>query len=196
MSESCGAVILAAGASKRLGHPKQLLQIDGESLIRRTVRFATEAGCAPVCVVVGAHAEQITAELCSSGAMTFLNTKWDEGIGTSIRCGVSSLLQIGPNISNIVFLVCDQIRLSVTVLRELQSTSDAHRLDIVASEYAGILGVPAIFPREFFQELQHLRGDRGARQVIKKYAHRVKAVAFDGGNVDVDTTADLALWAG
>jgi len=151
MPESCGALILAAGASSRLGQPKQLLQVNGESLVRRTVRLAAETGCSPVCVVVGAHAEQVTAELRSLKTVTFFNADWREGIGSSVRCGVASLLQMDPSVSNIILLVCDQVRLSADVLQELRSMNDSHGSDIIASEYAGTLGVPAIFPKEFFR---------------------------------------------
>jgi molybdenum cofactor cytidylyltransferase len=196
MSDNCAAVILAAGGSSRLGQPKQLLQINGESLLRRTARFADEAGCTPVGAVIGAHAEEISADLHSSNICVFFNPNWPEGIGSSIRCGVVSLLQMDPNVSNIVLLVCDQVRLSAAVLQELRSINAAYSSEIVASEYAGVLGVPAIFPKEFFPELQQLSGGRGARQVIRKYSHRVKAVAFDGGADDVDTPADRVLFVG
>jgi molybdenum cofactor cytidylyltransferase len=194
MPDNCAAVILAAGASSRLGQPKQLLQINGESLVRRTARFAAEAGCAPVGVVTGARAEEISAELHLSNIFAFFNANWPDGIGSSIRCGVVSLLQIDPSVSNIVLLVCDQVRLSAAVLQELRSINSAYSSEIVASQYAGTLGVPAIFPREFFPELQQLNGNQGARRVIKKYSHRVKAVAFDGGTVDVDTSADRVFF--
>ena len=82
------------------------------------------------------------------------------------------------------------------MLQELRSMNGAHGSEIIASEYAGGFGVPAIFPRECFLELQQLSGDQGARRVIKKYTHRVKAVAFDGGTADVDTPSDRVLLTG
>lgn len=193
MSETCGAVILAAGASIRLGQPKQLLKINGETLVRRMARFAVEGGCAPVCVVVGGRAELITPELCAVGALTVFNPGWQQGIGSSIRRGVESLLEFEPSASHIMILVCDQVRLSTDLLQQLRLASKGHASEIIASEYAGTFGVPAVFPREFFAQLQQLSGDCGAKQVMKEYPHRVKSVFFDGGAADLDTPEDYAL---
>ena len=85
------AIIIAAGSSSRLGQPKQLLALDGEMLLQRTVRIAREAGAAPVLVVLGAHREEIEARVDLSGTSIVLNRDWEEGMASSIRAGVEAL---------------------------------------------------------------------------------------------------------
>ena len=89
------AVVLAAGASTRLGEPKQLIAIGGETLLERAVRTAREAGCAPVVVVLGADAERIR-ERCDLGdALAVVNEEWQEGMASSIRIGVAARTRCG-----------------------------------------------------------------------------------------------------
>jgi molybdenum cofactor cytidylyltransferase len=93
----------------------------------------------------------------------------------------------------VIILVCDQVRLSTGLLQQLRLASQTHASEIIASEYGGSSGVPAVFPREFLPELQQLNGEQGAKQIIKKYPHRVKSVFFDGGAADIDNPEDFAL---
>ena len=89
------ALVLAAGGSKRHGSPKQLETLDGESWIHRTARLALEAGCAPVCVVTGAHAERVSAELRElDGAVTIHHPGWQTGMGSSIAAGIQTLFRL------------------------------------------------------------------------------------------------------
>ena len=85
------AIVLAAGASRRLGQPKQLLMLDGETLLARSVRLAREAGAAPVLVVVGAQAALIGAGTPVDRATVVLNDEWEQGIASSIHAGVKGL---------------------------------------------------------------------------------------------------------
>jgi molybdenum cofactor cytidylyltransferase len=188
---ACAAVILAAGASTRLGQPKQLLTIHGETLVHRTARFALEAGCAPVHVVTGALNDEIARELAPLAVRVVFNSVWQEGIASSIRCGLHSLEKAAT--SSVMFLVCDQVRLSTDLLQELRLASATHASAIIASEYGGTFGVPAVFPREYWPELQQLNGEQGAKQMIKKYPHSVKCVSFIGGTADIDIPGDCAL---
>jgi molybdenum cofactor cytidylyltransferase len=192
MHEPAGAaVILAAGASTRLGQPKQLLKMHGETLVHRTARFALEAGCAPVHVVVGALNDKIARELAPLPVRVVFNSAWQEGMASSIRCGLHSLENSATD--SVMILVCDQVRLSTDLLQQLRLASKTHASEIIASGYGGNFGVPAVFPREFLLELQQLDGEQGAKKIIKKYPHRVKSVSFHGGALDLDIPEDCAL---
>ena len=120
MSEpSCVAVILAAGASRRLGQAKQLVKIDGEPLLGRTVRLAAQASCQPIVVVLGFEADRIRRALDGFRVIVAVNENWRAGIGSSMRCGVETALQISLPPKDILLMVCDQVRLSADVLRQL-----------------------------------------------------------------------------
>src|SRR3954462_15829548 len=117
-----GAVILAAGGSSRLGQPKQLLKFRGETLVRRAVRAASEAGCDPIMVVVGENREaiELALDMRDSPRPTIIeNAEWHRGVGTSIRCGIQEL----PNfVEVVVLLTCDQPYLDASILAQLIAT--------------------------------------------------------------------------
>ena len=190
---SCAAVVLAAGASSRLGQPKQLVQIDGESLLRRTARMAGEAGCDPVAAVLGFEAERMRHELDGLGAVPVVNGDWRSGMGSSLRCGVAALLQLDPCPRNILLLVCDQVALSVEILRELLLVHASGEKAITASRYAGRCGVPAIFSSVFFPQLLAVSGDRGAREILERHAGQLARVDFPQGELDLDTPEQLKV---
>jgi molybdenum cofactor cytidylyltransferase len=173
------AVVLAAGASSRLGEPKQLVTIAGETLLERAVRTAREAGCSPVVVVLGAAAEQIVEQCDLSDAVVVVNELWSEGMGSSVRLGVAAV----QGADGVVLMTCDQPAVSAGHLRALMASGD-----VAGSAYAGRVGVPAYFPAAGFARLLELRGDRGAREMLRGVA----GVELPGGEVDVDTVEDLA----
>src|ERR1700758_5100725 len=93
LGTGCATLVLAAGASTRLGQPKQLLKVDGESLLRRTVRIAAETGCGPIFVVLGFDSENMRKELCNQGPKIVINPDWHSGMGSSLRCGINALME-------------------------------------------------------------------------------------------------------
>jgi CTP:molybdopterin cytidylyltransferase MocA len=187
------AILLAAGASRRLGQPKQLLQLGGETLLERALRLAKEAGASPVVAVLGAHFAQICATISFNDAVPVLNDHWEQGISTSIHAGLRALEDCAPQTSGALVMSCDQPRLTVAHLRALIKAFHAHTTpSIVASFYAGVHGVPAVFPRDVFSQLQALRGDKGARALLAHPPCPLIALPFMGGEVDIDLPGDLA----
>jgi molybdenum cofactor cytidylyltransferase len=197
MSENaCAAVILAAGASTRLGRPKQLVAIKGEPLLVRTVRLAREAGCDPVVVVTGFDAQRMRDALADSPVVIAENAEWRSGMGSSLRCGVAALADHNPRPphprpTDALILVCDQIALSTELLRELLRVHALGERPITASRYSGRAGVPAIFPARYFPELLQVEGDRGARGILERHAGDVASVEFSDGVIDLDTPEQL-----
>jgi CTP:molybdopterin cytidylyltransferase MocA len=187
------AIVLAAGASRRLGQPKQLLMLDGETMLDRAIRLANEGGATPVIAVLGANIGLIREACRSSNFTPVINSDWDQGISTSIQTGLAALNDIAPQAPGVIILSCDQPRLSAGHLRamlELFCTQATPA--IVASAYKGVLGIPAVFPREVFAELRALHGDKGARSLLMQPPCPLVALPFPGGEIDIDLSADLA----
>jgi CTP:molybdopterin cytidylyltransferase MocA len=158
------AVVLAAGFSTRLGRPKQDILFEGETLIARAERMA-RAVADDVIVVTSA-----------------LNPEAEEGIASSIRTGV----RLAGN-ARILILLCDQPLITIEHLRNLLAI-DA---PIVATGYAGIAGVPAVFAPEFAAEMLALHGVRGARVIIEAHRDVTRVVPFEDAAVDIDNADDL-----
>ena len=185
-----GAVILAAGSSSRMGSPKQILHYRGESLLRRAALAALGAGCAPVIVVTGAHAELSRRELHGLDVREAFNPHWETGMASSIRAGLEGV--VNSDVAAAVFTLCDQPHVTAEVISAL---IEAHRITgstVVASTYGGSFGVPALFGRSLFPELATLEGAAGAKQVIQRHASNAHSIPFAGGEVDVDTPEDYA----
>jgi molybdenum cofactor cytidylyltransferase len=174
-------VVLAAGASRRLGRPKQMVEIGEETLLARAVRVAQEAGLKPVFVVISAGQDVAFGVDKLVGCRVLVNERAEEGMASSIRVGVWAALESGAG--GVVVMACDQPAVSVSHLRLLMAGGD----EVVASEYAGRQGVPAYFPAAVFGELMELRGDVGARELLKG----AKGVELVGGELDVDTVEEL-----
>jgi molybdenum cofactor cytidylyltransferase len=173
-----GAAILAAGASKRLGKPKQLLMLGGETLLDRAVRVAHAAGCSPVVVVLGASAEVIQARCKLDDAVVMVNEDWAEGMGSSLRVGVGAVRDLDA----CVVMTCDMPAVTTGHLLALMSSGE-----VTASFYSGKKGVPAYFPVTVFQSLLELRGDSGAKELLRS----ARFVELIGGELDVDTMEDV-----
>lgn len=191
---SVAAIILAAGSSSRLGQPKQLLGFAGEALLERALRLAKEAGASPVLVVLGANFAPICATIPFNEAIPVFNEKWEQGMSTSIHAGLSEADVRAPEAAGALVMACDQPRFSASHLHSLLLAFNAAQSEptIVASNYAGIYGIPAIFPRSVYPKLHALHGDKGARALLTKPPCRVVALACSGCEIDIDLPEDLA----
>jgi len=179
------AIVLAAGASRRLGRPKQLVALEGETLLRRAARAAL-AGCAPVLVVLGSGADAMAANLAGLPVTLVGNAAWETGMASSIRAGI---LALPAGAEAVLFLVCDQIAVDGALVRRLLEARRDHPDAVIACGYAGTRGTPSIFPARCFPQLLELHGDRGARGLLQGDA--VVVLSFPGGEADVDLPEDL-----
>jgi molybdenum cofactor cytidylyltransferase len=188
--QNIGAVVLAAGESSRLGQPKQLLRFRGQSLVRRVVEAAEQAGCCPTVVVIGSDAVKVESELSGTRATIVKNANWRRGIGSSIRSGLQGGIDHSPNVEATLLLTCDQPLVDANTIDKLVSLRQRTNKAIIASAYAGTLGIPALFDRSCFQELLKLSDDHGAKEIILLDRQRVAEFPFPEGVVDIDTMAD------
>ena len=172
--------MLAAGASRRLRRPKQTVQLGGETLLTRAVRVASDAALAPVIVVVQAGSR--FEETPRNGAVVIVeNAQANEGIASSIRCGVHEAVSLG--LAGVVLMTCDQVALAAEHLRAL--CAEPNR--ITGSRYAGRIGIPAYFPASSFGTLLALDGDIGARDLLRGES----AVENEALALDIDTEEDV-----
>ncbi len=195
------AVILAAGASTRMGTPKQLLQWQGKSLLRSITETAIAADCEPIIIVLGAYGDKIQAEVSDLPVQIVNNPEWETGMGSSIRTGIQALVVqlccTGGNrnmdVKATILLLCDQPFVSPQTIWQLRSIYDATHQSIVASSYQNTIGVPALFDRHLFSELLKLHQLEGAKTVIQRYLNTVETIDFPQGSIDLDTPQDYQL---
>ncbi|RYD23143.1 MAG: nucleotidyltransferase family protein [Verrucomicrobiaceae bacterium] len=178
-----GAVILAAGKASRFGSPKQLLEIEGETLIDRACQTALEAGCDPVLRVLGGHAEVIQSLPCPAGVSTLVHDGWQQGMGSSLAAGVARLLELAPDLDALFVLLVDQPMITPALLETLRGGLATR--SIVWCDHGEAKGPPALFGRRHFEELMHLQGDRGAKAVIAN--HQATSISFPGAAWDIDS---------
>jgi len=181
------ALLLAAGGSRRLGKPKQLLEIDGEPLVRRAARALLATRPSELYVVVGARADEVFAALAGVVTRRINCGDWTSGLSASLRAGLAALP--GETDAALVAL-CDQPAMDAAHLDRLVEAFRAQPGRAVASAYAGVLGVPAVLPRAWFDEILALQGDAGARELLRSRSRDVQAIAAPALAHDVDEEAD------
>jgi len=184
------ALILAAGASRRFGSPKQLARIDGRPMLHAVLSRAVEVAGHSVTVVLGAHAAELAPLLSHSPASIAINREWELGQSSSIRAG---LARMPGSADAVLILLVDQPSVTTEDLRRLVGAWRRQPDYIAAAQYGATVGAPAIFPQWCFRELGELRGDRGASSLLLRHADRVVRVPMTSAAVDVDTPEDLLL---
>jgi molybdenum cofactor cytidylyltransferase len=187
-----GAVILAAGASSRMGASKQLLPLDGRPLLVRAVEAALSSPAWPVVIVLGANAETIRPILARLPVLIVENPAWAEGMASSLRAGITTLRQFSRMLDAALIALCDQPAFSADVIAQLVAAQQASGRSIVAARYSGRNGAPALFLREHFPTLAALTGEEGARTLLNGDPARVAAIDLPALALDLDTPADYA----
>ena len=189
IEQTISILILAAGSSSRLGQPKQLVEFEGQTLIERITHIALSVS-EEVLVVLGANIELIKPKLkaLSDRINIIENTRWQEGMGTSISLGVENLVSKSEAI---LILLVDQPFISQVLLQSMVQTFADTKMPIVACEYGNQLGVPILFDKSFFSDLRNLKGEQGAKSFLKKYSEKIISIEFRQGIFDIDTPKDL-----
>jgi molybdenum cofactor cytidylyltransferase len=183
-------VILAAGGSRRLKQPKQLVPYRGTTLLRHAAAAALGAGIGPVIVVLGAAASPCADELIGLDLEILVHAGWGEGLGSTIRVGVSAARTEHPEVGAIVLMTCDQPGVDAQMLKGLAAAWRKGGARIVAAGYAGTSGIPAVFAASEFAALESLIGDKGAQSLVRSGAG-VAIVPCPEAELDVDESGDL-----
>jgi CTP:molybdopterin cytidylyltransferase MocA len=185
-----GAIVLAAGASSRMGEPKQLLPLGGRPLVVRTVDALLASTVWPVVVVVGAHHDRVRPLLARHPVLISENAAWSEGLASSIRAGIGTLQEFSRDLDAALVTLCDQPAFSAEIVARLIATMNDSGRSIVAARYGGRWGVPALFRREHFGTLAALTGEAGARDFLNRDPDGVTGVELPELAIDVDTPGD------
>ncbi len=186
----CAVLIIAAGESKRMGSPKQLLQLGGDTLINRITHIVKQAVDFPIYLVLGASAESIQAQLPKLDLNIVYNDYWQEGMASSIRIGLTTAIAKNAHLEGVLILVCDQPFINVNTINSLLQLQNEIDMPIAAAYYNDIMGTPALFHQTIFDELLSLKGDVGAKRIIQARPEEVAKLHFEKGLLDIDTKED------
>ncbi len=186
MTSQIAALVLAAGESKRLGTPKQLIQFEGQTLLNRVIDRVRKAGIDNVFVVLGANATEIQASI--AGPVKIIsNESWPEGMGSSLRVGIEHIRE-EKDIEGVLLALSDQPKVSIDHFKKLISGFIRNQWT-TCSFYEGKRGVPAVFPKSQFDKLLQATGDLGARKLLRK--DQVIEIECPDCGLDIDTVEDL-----
>lgn len=177
-------LIMAAGEASRFGGCKLLAHIDDKSLLQRAIDESNAVAHGQVYVVTGRYHNDIHQQV--TDAQLLYNPHWQDGLGRSIAYGASSINQ---QIDGILILLADQIRITQIHLRKLIEQYD--ETHIVCANYEGKNGVPALFPKRYFDTLQKLQGDKGAKLLLNNSQTEIISLSLPEAVVDIDTSDEL-----
>ncbi len=185
---SLHAIVLAAGASTRFGSAKQLVRIGDRPLLTLVAGRAAEVVGHALIVVLGAGAAELSPLLKHSPGSVVVNREWREGLASSIRAGIARL---PGSCAGVMLVLADQACVTADDLRRLAGAWRRQPLYIAAARYGATVGVPAILPRHLFAELSELKGDTGARALLRRHLDRLVKVPMASAAFDLDTPDDL-----
>lgn len=186
INKKIGIIILAAGESKRLGKPKQLLKFQDKSLLRRITETAIETEQKTV-VILGANADKIIGEVKDLSVEIVINEDWQCGVSSSIKSGLEKLL----NFNGVILLLCDQPFINKETISRLIETQAKTQKSIIACKYEKTFGVPALFMREMFDKLLNLKGDSGAKNLMLETGENFATISAPEASFDIDTVEDF-----
>ena len=179
-------IVLAAGESRRMGKAKLALEHQGKTLLEHAIS-KLQSLCTDVLVVVGAYPEVYSPIAQQAGAKVILNPDWQEGLGSSLRAGITAL---APQTALALVILGDQPFIPDAHLQSLLDRQLNTRAELVFSSYEGILGPPVIIASNVFDSATQLSGDKGAK-ALKGPDSKLETVELEHYQ-DIDTPEDAA----
>ena len=171
-----------------MGEPKQLIEFRGKPLVRHVADTACRAGYDAAFIVVGAYESHVRRVLRGCAGTVVVNSDWEKGIGTSIRCAVEA---VGAVADSFTLVLADQPYVTQRAMGTLLTTHLVTTAPVVASRYEGTVGVPALFHKSVFAELLALADDEGCKRVIRAHSAEAAFLDMPDAAFDVDTPADV-----
>ena len=183
-------ILLAAGESRRMGKPKQLLSYKKSSLIRHAVTEAVRSNCNPILVVLGANSNRIYPEINDLPVNIAYNSQWQQGMSASIATGINTLLEMKIDFDAVVIALIDQPLIIARVYDRLVKNYYQNQVKAVASNYSNTIGVPALFDRTLIPKLLKMKHQGGAKQLLARYSDRAFNLDLPEAAIDIDTPTD------
>src|SRR5262245_15634070 len=183
------AIVLAAGMSRRMGRPKQLLRLGGKSLLQRTLDTIRGSEVNEIVLVLGAAAEEVQTQLTFDGVHVVINSDFQKGMGTSLRTGLAA---VSPSMQGALIVLADQPFVRSSTLDQMIAYRQKHAPQILIPVYRGFRGNPVLLARSVFPELMNLSGDIGCRAIFGSHTESIHKVPVDDAGIlmDVDSAED------
>ena len=180
-------LLLAAGASSRMGVPKQLLPWGSQTLIEHQINTLLKTGH-PVNVVLGSNSNLVIPVIEKYGVDTFYNTEWESGMGSSISFGICQIIQKFPDADGVLITLLDQPLITTSYFEKMLATYQPGSQKILVSHStSGWTGVPVLFDKCYFKELAKLSNDEGAKKITKRHEESVNFLEGAELLEDMDT---------
>jgi molybdenum cofactor cytidylyltransferase len=188
-STEIGIVLLAAGASSRMGEPKQLLHFEGKTFLEKAIESAVQSDAEHVVVVLGANEKAILRKLNISQYHVVSNPNWEKGMSESLKVGLEFLLK-KTELDAVLVLLVDQPHVNASLINQLIEAFLMKDKGIVACKYGSTIGVPCLFDKKYFPEIFALKEQQGAKKIIYQYLDETSLIDFPMGAIDIDTQED------
>jgi molybdenum cofactor cytidylyltransferase len=186
-------IILAAGASSRMGTPKQILPYKNTTLIGNAIQSALDSKCNSVVVVLGANADLIYPKIeINDRLKVVVNNNWNEGLSSSIKCGIETICSLNTKPDGVMIMSCDQPFVSKDIINKLIDKFEPSKHKAAAAAYSGSVGIPAIFHFSLLPNLLSLSGDKGAKNILLNQKENLISIDFPEGALDIDSMEDYA----
>ena len=179
-------LILAAGNSSRMGKAKQLLAVEDSTLLGMAIKNALKSDTDEVFCVLGENINVILKSIEKFEIGTIVNPNYEDGLSSSIVCGIERLMHFDA----VFVMLADQPKVDSSYLNQIIFDFKDNPGCIIASDYEGTKGVPALFPKEYYHFLLKLKGDKGAKQLLNSKKITVKTVNTSVNLLDIDTPED------
>lgn len=185
------AIVLAAGMSRRMGTPKQLLRIGDKTVLQRTLENVRNSGVAQIVLVLGHAADEIEKEIGSQSINVVRNAGYEQGMGTSLRAGIAA---VNPETGGALIVLADQPFVQPATLNQLIEHHRATKAQFVIPMFRGFRGNPVLIDRSIFPELRELAGDVGCRALFGSHSENIRKLEVDDPGVlqDIDSRDDFA----
>ncbi len=189
------AILLAAGESKRMGQPKQLLPFRGSTLLGQIVENLLQSQAAETIVVLGSQAEKIIPQIAGEPVKIVVNQDFDQGMSSSIKCGLSHISEAADGV---MIVLGDQPLIEKETIDLLIERHRQSERGIILPVYNGTRGHPVIFTMKYKDELLRLTGDIGGKQIVERHPSDVLEVEVDSESVvmSIDAESDYQSLVG
>ncbi len=184
-------VVLAAGGSTRMGSPKALLPFGDTTLIQYIISESKATGVKEVVVVLGAYEEEIRKVIVKEGVSIETNEHWASGMSASIKKGIA---KVDKSCQAVIICAVDQPSVTHLHFTSMIRLFESKSTDMVVSSYGGTRGIPALFSKKLFPQLQQLEGDKGAKKLFNNSHFKIAEINLSEGEVDLDTMEDFENW--